>query len=141
MQTELEKMLNLPEIKWSTMQFDGGTSCNIPRLGYGKGYGSFRIDNQEIVRCEFENMSANAAEINTLASGLEEAARQGIKFLTVKGDSKIALKWVRCRKEPKEATSEMFRLSIERLRAITPLFGRIQTHWISRVHNVRVFGH
>lgn len=57
------------------IEFDGGSTCNVPKLGYGDGYGSYQIDQREIVRLQFgKGFSANAAEILTLAASPSRAA-------------------------------------------------------------------
>lgn len=57
------------------IEFDGGTPCNIPRLGYGIGYGSYRIDGEPIVRLDHRApMSANAAELLTLVRAVQAVA-------------------------------------------------------------------
>src|SRR6266849_473663 len=78
----------------ATIGFDGGTSCNIPSLGYGDGYGSFRIDNGPLRRIAFKRpMSNNAAEIFTMAAAIKIAKENGATALKLVGDSQIALNW------------------------------------------------
>lgn len=129
-----------------TIVFDGGTPCNIPRLGFGDGYGSYRIDDREIVRLKFGvPMSNNAAEISTLVEAIKKARELGATSLFISGDSQIALAWVdRCTgaRKPKKKVSgtPAFLESINRLSIA--LFGiSAQTHWRSRDHSVRIFGH
>ena len=79
------------------VQFDGGTSNNVPsRGGFGIGYGSYRL-NGVIVKLDFAKpMSANEVEVRTLI-----AAAEAVKLtqdpartkLCVYGDSQVALKW------------------------------------------------
>src|SRR5690606_25103696 len=58
--------------------FDGGTSCNSPKKGYGQAYGSYAIIDlsigKEIARCEriqFKHGSNNYAEAEACRWGLE----------------------------------------------------------------------
>lgn len=132
------------------IEFDGGTSCNIPRLGYGIGYGSYMIDGGHPVRINHGRaMSANAAEIWTLVRAMEsilEAAEnpQDI-ILHVGGDSQIAL--ARCRpKKAKKKTkpcksSGEFVDSCEALLTCCAQFAEVVTRWRSRAVSVHLFGH
>lgn len=132
------------------IHFDGGTPCNIPRLGYGIGYGSYRIDRGEVVRVNHGRpMSANAAEIFTLVSAIQQVVAthgRGVKLLVV-GDSQIALKWARgTNRKGKpckiaKGTSEEFRNAIQSLRDVLRGFGEVETEWNPRANSVRVFGH
>lgn len=128
-----------------TIEFDGGTTCNDPKLGFGKGYGSFQIDGGQIHRVEFgTGHSSNSAEILTLEAALQMLASCGNpKEMTVlaRGDSQIALKWVHCRANPKASTSESFRQAIPLLRAQVERFKSIRTQWRGRAHSVALFGH
>lgn len=79
------------------IEFDGGTSCNIPRLGYGNGYGSYKIDNEPVYRCFFNRpMSANAAEILTLVHAINTIRSRDFPVgqirISIYGDSQIALR-------------------------------------------------
>lgn len=132
-----------------TVHFDGGTPCNVPRLGYGIGYGSYRIDNREIVRVNHGRpMSANAAELFTLVRAIQDVVGsigRDVRLLVV-GDSQIALKWARgttpkgkAVKQPKGG-SEEFRNAIQSLRDVIKGF-HVETLWQPRIHSVRVFGH
>src|SRR5205823_9986877 len=87
------------------IEFDGGSTCNIPRLGYGQGYGSYRIGAGKVQRVNFgECMSANCAEILTLLAAITEAKTQGAKRFLVVGDSMIALKWANVATGKRKAT-------------------------------------
>lgn len=131
------------------VHFDGGTPCNIPRLGYGIGYGSYRLDEGPVVRVNHGRpMSANAAEIFTLVSAIQQVVAthgRGVRVLVV-GDSQIALKWARG-KTPKgkpckqaKGGSEEFRNAIQSLRDVLKGF-EVETQWRPRANSVRVFGH
>lgn len=133
------------------IRFDGGTSCNIPRLGYGNGYGSYQIDNQPIYRCSFNvPMSANAAEIRTLVHALQTVAYNNCSeqdlHLEILGDSRIALKWAAIaagqRKRTKIGkTSHEFQEAVSYLEHAMKPFRNITTRWTPRLESVAVFGH
>lgn len=134
------------------IRFDGGTSCNIPRLGYGNGYGSYQIDDNPIYRLSFNiPMSANAAEIRTLARAIETVSQNEIHTalirLSILGDSRVALKWANVaagkRKRTKIAnTSSEFQESILMLeRFIRRGWADVMTTWTPRQRSVAVFGH
>lgn len=136
-----------------TIEFDGGTPCNIPARGYGDGYGSYRINMRPIVRKQFHRpMSANAAELFTLHAALEEAAslcNPKATELLIRGDSKIALKWAKCgfhngkRNEAKidRKVSPEFIESIQLVAVAIKPFGNVTCEWRDRSHSVRIFGH
>lgn len=129
--------------------FDGGTPCNDPMKGYGEGYGSFRINNQEIVRLKFgQAMSANTAEIRTATAAILEARKQWPEgeYLHLVGDSKIALKWVsrasnRHDKKASEKTSQGFREAITAMYEAAQPWTKIVTEWKPRALIAEVFGH
>jgi ribonuclease HI len=75
------------------IRFDGGTSCNKPRKGYGNGYGSYQINDGEIERLRFGvPMSNNVAEISTLTSAVNALKTDRKRTrLHIYGDSRIAL--------------------------------------------------
>lgn len=129
------------------VQFDGGTSCNIPRLGYGDGYGSYKIDECAIVRLEFgEAMSANAAEVLTLARALEAIESPETARVRIIGDSQIALNQAvpiskKRKKMPSASGSNIFRDNCARLRAIVARFAHVETQWRGRAASVALFGH
>lgn len=133
------------------IEFDGGTSCNIPRLGFGNGYGSYKINDEPIHRCNFNRpMSNNAAEIETLAYAIGAIKDRGhdIKFvsLSIFGDSQIALRWAKkclcsdALKLPKKTTPG-FREAICKLRENITGFPIIFTYWQPRLKSVATFGH
>lgn len=129
------------------IEFDGGTTCNIPARGYGRGYGSFQVNDWDIVRVDHgPNHSCNSAEILTLVAALEHLRENSYTSkdlpILVRGDSQIALKWVHCKKNPKLKTSPMFRDAIQKLRKQVIQFPRgIYTEWRGRAHSVALFGH
>jgi len=127
------------------IEFDGGSSCNIPSRGYGEGYGSFQIGNQEIQRVKFgKGHSANSAEIRTLVSGLAELSKQVDPAkcqVLARGDSKVALKWVSDLRTPKETSSKGFLEAIALLRIEVAKFAKVKTQWRGREHSVKLFGH
>lgn len=142
---------NIPSVTKDqiAIYFDGGTSCNVPRRGYGKGYGSYRIgETWPIVRLAFdEAMSANAAEIRTLAEAITDAANEGFVNLLIIGDSQIALAWAnhcagngKPRKMAKGSSPE-FADSIRRLQVAASRLDELQTRWRGRVNSVEIFGH
>jgi len=125
------------------IEFDGGTSCNIPSRGYGRGYGSYRLDRGPITRVTFGNMSANAAEISTLLAAIERirANMPQVRRLRISGDSKIALKWARPQRKTASAkTSLSFQIVTARLQELCANY-QIETHWRGRAESVRVFRH
>lgn len=135
------------------IEFDGGTSCNVPRLGFGNGYGSYRIDDEPIHRCQFNRpMSANAAEVYTLVYAINAIRGRNIEVeqirLSIYGDSQIALKWAECfgpssirpRKLSKKSTGE-FRNSLGALQLALRGFVNVHTQWRGRRFSVAMFGH
>lgn len=135
-----------------SIEFDGGTSCNIPAKGFGVGYGSYRLHGEggAIVRVEHgPKHSCNSAEILTLCRALEDAVftaqmlgmpLRKLQFI-VRGDSQIALRWVHCKHPPNNKTTPMFRHAISRLRKVVSKVGPIKTKWWPRTNSVRIFGH
>jgi ribonuclease HI len=121
---------------------DGGTSMN--KHPFGKGYGSYRIgENGEIVSFDFfENMSANAAEISTMAVALE---RSGSDFIDLFSDSRVALKWLKdaCAEKKSEIPSEIsesMKESIAELRKAAA--GKnVHGHWRPRKQIFKIFKH
>lgn len=135
------------------IEFDGGTSCNVPRLGFGNGYGSYKINDEPVHRCNFNRpMSANAAEIETLAYAVKAIAdRAPIDptnqrvALHVVGDSRIALNWAKKAflgdlKMSKKVTPE-FREAIFKLDDALRPFMEVATTWQPRLKSVATFGH
>lgn len=128
------------------IEFDGGTSCNVPRLGYGDGYGSYRIDREKPIRLRFyEAMSANVAEVRTLVAAIQEAKRTKPESILIIGDSRCALGWAEAAsknwdRNPSKASSDQFskaiRLLYKELNGI-----KITTKWWPRKKSVAVFGH
>ena len=148
-QTELPMADQLSEkqIERATrVEFDGGSTCNIPRLGYGKGYGSYKVGDGPVRRVRFEGaMSANCAEVLTLVAAITDARKTGAKKLLLIGDSQIALKWADVATGKRKAT-KIGKTSEGFQRAITSLYQvacgiRIETRWQPREMSVATFGH
>lgn len=136
------------------IEFDGGTSCNIPRKGFGIGYGSFKINDLEIQRLKFDKgYSANAAELETMYKALvalndyiiSDTITHVSPHILVCGDSCIALKWLNCKRRPEG--SEMFVTIINKMRKFIKqrqdcfAFGEITPFWRPRKKSVELFGH
>lgn len=131
------------------VEFDGGTPCNIPRLGYGDGYGSYRVNQGMITRVKFnEPMSNNVAEIRTLIKALEYVIRTYDPYrtkLTISGDSMIALS--RCTKRLKmnakacRNRSVAFQDACDTLASQCAQFAKVETNWRGRSASVALFGH
>lgn len=133
------------------IEFDGGTPCNIPRLGYGDGYGSYKIDSEPIYRLNFRiPMSANVAEITTLRRAVESVAqtfgKDGIA-LEIHGDSQIALKWARGATEQgkvakmSKGRSDDFAGAVAMLLVSIAGFSAVKAIWRGRAASVVLFGH
>jgi ribonuclease HI len=130
--------------------FDGGTSCNVPSQGYGIGYGSYLLNNGEVVRLDFgRSMSSNEAEIRTLIAAAEAAkvscdpARTRLHAV---GDSEIALKWGRkagekasYRRQP--AWSPGFADAVADLYVAIQPFAEVSASWQPREKSLAMFGH
>lgn len=136
-----------------TVEFDGGSTCNIPRLGFGTCYGSYRIDGKDIVRREFGvHGSANLGELmtitdalNAIASRYPEAELKKVS-VAVTGDSQIALKWASHPRKYKTeklsaGSTDQFREAVTRLVALKQQFAEVQTTWVGRDYMVALFGH
>jgi ribonuclease HI len=131
--------------------FDGGTSCNNPKQGFGKGYGSYQINGDPVVsRIQFGmGHSCNSAEIRTLHAAIEAVVNRSSPevlsrtHLVIFGDSKIALKWAnpRHKEEPAEHTWKEFKTAIAMLRVHLPKFASIKRIWHPRAESVKLFGH
>lgn len=139
------------------IDFDGGTPCNIPGR-FGIGYGSYRITIRDGNVTHQQNrishgrpMSNNAAEIFTLIKAIQHVLQIGHirekTALHIRGDSQIAMKWVRgTTRSGKPAkmsagTSEEFQNAVQSLRNILKGFARVETEWRGRKHAVSLFGH
>jgi hypothetical protein len=141
-----------PEIRRTVrIEFDGGTPCNIPRLGYGDGYGSYKVDSEPIYRLNFRiPMSANVAEITTLRRAVESVAqsfgKEGIA-LEIHGDSQIALKWARNatesgkRAKMGKGASNDFAGAVAMLQGALEGFAIVKAIWRGRAASVELFGH
>ena len=137
------------------IEFDGGTSCNIPRIGLGEGYGSFRINGGEIVCVKFGmGHSCNSAEMRTLIAAIEallESDPQAVrKRLHIIGDSRITLNRVgyckRGNRVSKPWTKTAFFVeAVAILHTLIRQFGPhgrlVSTEWRGREHSVAIFGH
>ena len=134
------------------IEFDGGTSCNIPSKGFGEGYGSYLIKNNllqkeyGIQRVKFGyGHSCNSAEVRTLVAALRDllgrCERPKEMNVLVRGDSKIALKWVWSRKQPTDKSTPLFKEAILLLQQEATKFKFIKTEWRGRNHSVQLFGH
>lgn len=137
------------------IEFDGGSSCNIPRLGFGVGYGSWRVMRAgdgvivgERSRETFgEGYSANAAEVANILSALRWLVGRereiGRVSLIIRGDSQIALG--RCRRRigagGKISVSALYRSLCVDLAEVCLKVGFIKTEWRGRSHSVALFGH
>jgi len=127
------------------IHFDGGTPCNIPRIGYGIGYGSFRLDDGEVIRVDHGiPCSNNAAETLTLCCALEVALAAGATGVIIEGDSQIVIRRVNARngkKKKKVSGSEAFRESLEKLSSLLSKFESVRAIWLPRRYAVAAFGH
>jgi ribonuclease HI len=154
-ETPALKRLPVPSLDSSltlcTIQFDGGTSNNIPsKGGYGIGYGSYQLNSGAVVRLSFGRaMSCNAAEVRTLTAAIEAATLivdPAKTRLCVYGDSEIALKWARLAVQqalyqPKRGWSPGFTLAIAHLYLCLKPFAAVVTEWQPRERSVEIFGH
>lgn len=127
------------------IEFDGGTPCNIPRLGFGIGYGSYRINKGEIVKVDHKvPMSCNVAEILTLVEALKQIPN-GMK-VKIKGDSQLVLNRVRDlakgkEKPPSKGATELFIQALILLKQECQRLSWIEVEWQPRIRSVEVFGH
>ena len=147
--TELFKDSPAPE-GYIVIQFDGGTSSNVPP--FGNGYGSHCINSGEIVRLKFDQrMSANVAELKTAMAALKAVQQMTTEpyKVYITGDSQIALKWIESaykrdhRKVSAKAT-ELFKQTIGELRTMFENNYRIsdlKVQWKPRKFSVATFGH
>lgn len=131
--------------------FDGGCIFEKESNGVGRGYGSYRIDEEKIVRVDHGlNMTANAAEVLTVCRALEEIIRRlGVETtnlaLLIIGDSQVALANVRRfqkpNAQPKKGTHESFQYATESLGVFLGRFTKIEARWHGRKNSVKLFGH
>lgn len=155
----IESLFRIEEAK-GTLQvttvviwFDGGTTCNVPKWGLGKDYGSYRIDEGEIVRVEFgAGHSNNSGEIRTLVKAIEAVLldhNPRFTKLIIHGDSQIALGWAERRGEPRNykrkkkwnAPTDNFLEATQLLKNCISPFKSITTLWHPREESVKLFGH
>lgn len=133
------------------IEFDGGTPCNIPRLGYGMGYGSYQLSTSghtcSIIRRNFGvPMSANVAEISTLIAAIKsvmKAYNTENTILEIHGDSKIALNRTvgRLPEKRRKDASHPFVIVCEELYSLCRKFAQVRPCWRGREASVRLFGH
>lgn len=131
------------------IEFDGGTPCNIPRLGYGMGYGSYQIcvngHVYSIVRRNFGvPMNANVAEISTLIAAIKSVVKcynPENTSLEIHGDSKIALNRCSAPLKPKKTYDSAFAAAVTELQALCAQFASVTTCWRGRQASVKLFGH
>jgi ribonuclease HI len=127
--------------RYTRVWTDGGTSSNVPP--YGIGYGSFRIGiNGKNVAINFNTkMSANAAEIYTMAHALAKCESE---FIRIYSDSRVALKWLKdateSQLEIKESISDEMKKAIALLRQ-NAIGKTIQGKWRPREQIFKIFGH
>ena len=133
----------MDEIK---IEFDGGNSCNIPRLGYGNGYGSYKVNNNENIKIEFGiPMSNNVAEIMTLVTALDYVLENfGPSNIFVRGDSKIALNWINKAKNkfikyPEDNPN--YSAAAKKLVEVVNKHKVVREEWRGRKVSVELFGH
>lgn len=140
---------HIPE-GFTVIRFDGGTPCNIPKKGYGIGYGSYQIDDGPIIKVNHGiPCSNNVAEILTLHRALTSLfylSDQKVedRRVFIIGDSQIALDRVkslpRSLKKKYHPTTDYERASLE-MNIICQCFKLILTQWQPRAKSVAVFGH
>jgi ribonuclease HI len=140
------------------LHFDGGTPCNIPSKGYGIGYGSYRFNDNPVIKVDHGiPCSNNGAEILTLCCGLEELLRicnlednlmdASTTEVVIMGDSQTTLSWVEkvIQKggsvKVNSNVSESMKIAIQRLIPALGHFAQVKTRWLERSHAVRAFGH
>jgi len=134
-----------------TIEFDGGTSNNVPsRNGYGNGYGSYRLNDCEVVRVNFARpMSCNVAEIRTLivaVKAVQRISNPATTILRVVGDSQLALSHAQraggkggYRLNP--SWSPEFRAAVDDLHVALKPFAEVIAAWQPRERSVEIFGH
>lgn len=148
----IQEPISSPNLETYAIWFDGGTPCNIPSLGYGIGYGSYKINDFPVAKCNFgAPMSANCAEITTLVYAIRnvltlEPDRSKVS-LNIWGGSTIAVNWANginptgrpCKVS--KNSSEDFRNAVQTLRDILRGFGAVKASWHPRKESVKAFGH
>ncbi len=124
---------------------DGGNECNIPPH-YGDGYGSLKINDDDVCRVEFHRpMSNNAAELWTMdaAIGMTDWRQDKKKYLFI-SDSQIALKYAKDapfgRAKPSAKSSDEMLRAIKELRRKL-LTAEVSTCWWPRHKIFSIFGH
>lgn len=135
-------------MKIFTVEADGGNKGNIPRLGYGNGYGSYAIDGGEPIKIEYGvPMSNNVAEISIIHSALEDIFLDfGASHVLVRSDSQTALSWIKRYNKYKDAIKFPFE-NVSYCKAAQSLVSMIKKHksveqeWRGRAKSVELFGH
>ena len=154
----IEEIYRIREAKAEALEFhlwfDGGSTCNVPKWGYGEGYGSYTTGLpdklEKVVRVKFgKGHSANSAEIRTMVEGMNAIANAHpdvLLILHIHGDSQIALNRVsgkgpkKMKKKWKPPT-ENFVEAIRLMEDAKSRFHTIHTHWHPREKSVALFGH
>lgn len=143
-----EQMQLLPQSQLRTVriEFDGGTPCNIPRLGFGIGYGSYKIDSEPIVRIDHGRpMSCNVAEIETLICAISDVTERfepSCTVLNIHGDSQTALhRCIHPMKPKHRRLNTCYGQSAQRLWSLCGRFQNVSIHWRGRSVSVKLFGH
>lgn len=140
----------LPAKRTVNIITDGGTSCNIPALGYGIGYGSYKVDDLPVIRVDHKRpMSANAAEIWTVVAATEALVDDFSivlpqTVLHVTCDSRIVVKWcspVHYQSDHSGGGSDEFRDAVAALKHSLRKFHSASADWWARENSVRIFGH
>lgn len=122
------------------IEFDGGTSCNNPKKGYGEGYGSYKIDDNEIIRVKLgPNHSCNSAELFTIITALSTINDYDFKTILVCGDSQICMKWLLhpLSKIKNNAHSK----TQEAIKILRKKQFNVLCYWRNRKKSVELFGH
>lgn len=129
-----------------TIIFDGGSTCNNPHKGFGKGYGSFKVGDKPIQRVFFgENHSANSSEVRTLVEAIRFAKEwwpDSYKYHVI-GDSKIALSWIHKNGLPSSRRKQPTQNFVDAIKLLKQecFEKHITTQWQPRKESVKLFGH
>ncbi len=118
---------------------DGG--CHGKNAGLGEGgvltYGSYKIGDQEVVRCEFGTGTNNTAEYQALIECVKALVHQGVEVATIKTDSMLVARQV---DGTYSCNQGHLRPLLHELRAL--LEGRqYLVFWVRRAEIVPVLGH
>ncbi len=135
-------------LKLIKIECDAGNLCNIPRLGLGKGYGSYAINGGPPIRIQYEEcMTNNVAEISIIITALENILEEfGPSNILVRSDSQIALSWIKKAnkfknfiKFPEENVP--YAKAAKKLVATIKKHKKVDEEWRGRAESVRLFGH